>query len=568
MRSPRTPGARSGNMTAMTVDDCRTRRLAAAVAGLLLGVLAALLVPAGPASAHAALSRSDPAAQSVVPEAPNQVVLTFTESVRLVPDKIRVLAPDGARVDEGEPTLAGQTVTVKLKATAGQGTYLVSYRVISADSHPVSGGFTYSVGVASAAPTATDAVGVDPVVEAAIPVARYVGYAGLVLLVGPVLVLALLWPQRLSRRTPARLVWVGMGLIAASTAASVWLQAPYTTGVGLFGAGWSDVRDVLGSTFGAILLVRLGLLCAAALLLRPLLAGLGGDTRTDLALLAVLGVAAVSTWPLVGHPSASPVGGVSVLLDALHLAAMAVWLGGLVMLFGFLLRRADERELDAILPIWSRWATLAVSVLVAAGTVQAFIEVGTPGGLVNTTYGRLILGKVALFGAVIAVAAYARRLVLRRTAAGRPALLRRTVAVELGITAVVLAVTAVLVQTTPARTAVANEAGPVSTVFSTRLSSNLYLLQVDVSPAQVGNNSVHLYAYNPQNQPLKVVEWKATAALPERNVEPITIPLLGITDNHSIGEISLPTAGQWQLRFTVRISDIDQATVTATVPVS
>ena len=91
---------------------------------------------------------------------------------------------------------------------------------------------------------------------------------------------------------------------------------------------------MLGSTFGAVMLVRLGVICAAAFLLRPLLRGEGGESKADLALLGVLGVAALATWPLTGHPTASPVAGVSVVVDAIHLAAMSVWLGGLVMLVG------------------------------------------------------------------------------------------------------------------------------------------------------------------------------------------------------------------------------------------
>src|SRR4029453_7766493 len=119
-------------------------------------------------------------------------------------------------------------------------------------------------------------------------------------------------------------------------------QAPYSTGSGLFDVSLDDLRDVLGSTFGAVMLVRLGVICAAAFLLRPFLRGSPtgeGQSRTDLALLGVLGVAALATWPLTGHPTASPVPGVSVVVDAVHLAAMSVWLGGRGGFFGFVLPR-------------------------------------------------------------------------------------------------------------------------------------------------------------------------------------------------------------------------------------
>ncbi|MDI6101872.1 copper resistance protein CopC [Actinoplanes sp. NEAU-A12] len=554
-------------MPVMTVDR---RRALAVLAGLLIGVFGSLLA-AAPARAHAALVGSDPAGNSVVPDAPNRVTLTFSESVQLISGKIRVLAPDGSRADQGEPSVSGTQVTIPLSAGGGRGTYLVSYRVTSADSHPVAGTITYSVGAASTPPAADEAadVAVDPVVKALIPAGKYLGYAGLVLLIGPVLVLALLWPHRLNRRGPGRLVWTGIGLVTGSTLLGVWLQAPYTLGAGLFDVTVSDLRDVLGSTFGAVMLVRLGVVVAAAFLLRPLLSGSGGgESKLDLALLGVLGVAALATWPLTGHPTASPVAGVSVVIDALHLAAVAVWVGGLVMLFGFLLPRANGRELGAILPIWSRWAMAAVGALVFAGVVQSLIEVSTLDGLINSTYGRMIMAKVALAAVVIGIAAYSRKLVGSRAAEENPGPLRRIVLAELAVTAVVLGVTSFLVQEPPPRTALASETGPVSTTVTQTLTTKNMSLQVDVFPATVGNNSIHLYAYTPDSKPLPVVEWKATASLPAKGIEAIEIPLLRITDFHAIGDIGLPQAGEWTFKFTARTSEIDQNTLTMTAKIS
>lgn len=545
------------------------RRSWAAGLGLLFGLLCVLLGPAAPASAHAALVASDPGIGTIVPDAPNKITLTFSESVQLISGKIQVLAPDGSRADQGEPSAAGGTVTVPLRSAGGRGTYLVSYRVVSADSHPVAGSLTFSVGTTSTPPTESAAGdSVDPVVRGLIPVGKYLGYAGLVLLVGPVLVLSLLWPHRLSRRGPARLVWTGFGLVSVSTVLALWLQAPYTTGTGLFGATAADLRDVLGSSFGAVMLVRLGVLVAAAFLLRPMLHTEDGASKTDLALLGVLGVAALATWPLTGHPTASPVAGVSVVVDAIHLAAMAVWLGGLVMLVGFLLRQANERELGAILPIWSRWAATAVAALIVAGAVQALIEVASLRGLFGSTYGRLILVKIGLAAVVIGVAAYSRRLVRNRTAESGPARLRSLVVAELAVTAVVLGVTAAVVQIPPPRTASAAESATTSTTISKTVADDSVSLQIDVFPATVGNNSIHLYAYTLDNKPLPVVEWTATAALPAKGIEAIEVPLLRINDFHAIGDIALPMAGDWTFKVTVRTSEIDQSTLSMTAKIS
>jgi copper transport protein len=279
---------------------------------------------------------------------------------------------------------------------------------------------------------------------------------------------------------------------------------------------------------------------------------------------------------------------VSLVADAAHLAAMSVWLGGLVMLVGVLLRRAGDRELAAILPVWSSWAMMAVVVLALTGTAQAIVEVASPGRLFDTTYGRLVLVKVGLLAMVLVAAWYSRRLVrapaaralvaagggsaadelddevVEETAVAPPArLLRRSILVELAITGVVLAVAAARVQTPPARSANATAAEP----YSVTLSSDLYKLRFDLDPARVGPNTMHLYAYNQSGQPQAVVEWKATAAPVDGSIEPLDIPMLPITADHAVAQPTFPTAGVWELKFTLRLTDVDQATVSHRVTV-
>jgi copper transport protein len=129
----------------------------------------------------------------------------------------------------------------------------------------------------------------------------------------------------------------------------------------------------------------------------------------------------------------------------------------------------------------------------------------------------------------------------------------------------VVAVASVLVQSTPARnaTAGAGTSGP----YSVTLTSSLYQLQFDVEPLTTGLNTLHLYAYTPDGGPIKVLEWHATAALPSQGIEPVDIPLVVLTDNHVSGQIAMPSAGSWTLRFTLRTSELDQASVTQQVPV-
>ena len=555
-------------------------------------LIALVIAPAAPASAHAALVATNPAQGATVASAPSEVTLTFSESVTAVKDKIRVVAPDGSRADKGDPVTEGAVLRIPLRGDLPIGTYLVSYRVISADSHPVPGGFTFNVGAPSATvPTLTDDTPTSRPIAIAIGILKYLGYAGLLLAVGAALVMLMLWPARLSRRGPRRLLTTGFGLLVAATLGQFVLQAPYVNGVTLAETTAADLTGVLDSQFGAVMLARLGILAVTAVVLSGALKRIathGEPARSDLAILGILSALGAATWPLAGHSAASPVPAVTVVIDTVHIGAMAVWLGGLTVLALFLVRPAlrpaqqearvaemrlptgpaNERELAAILPVWSRWATMSVSALLLAGVVQALIEIGTIDALVSTTYGRLILVKVGLVAIALGFAYFARRSVHDNDHTGT--LLRRAVRVELAVAAIVLGVSATLTQTTPARVASAEPSAtqPAQTYFTTSVKATLYTLQVDVDPAKTGQNVVHLYAYTPEGRPLKVVEWAATAALPAAGIEPVSMPLLPLTDNHASGSINLPAAGDWQLRFTVRTTEVDEETVTLTVPVS
>jgi copper transport protein len=538
-----------------------------ALVPLLVG-LAVLLLPASPANAHAALVGSSPEPGAVVREAPAEIVLTFNEPVTPVPGRIQVLAPDGKRIAESV-TGSGRTIRIALRP-AGQprGTYLVSYRIVSGDSHPVGNALIFSVGAPSARPAEADSTAVHGSVTAAVPALKFLGYAGLTLAVGPALFLALLWPRRLSRRGPVRLVRAGLVLIAVATAGALWTQAPFRSGAPLWDVSPGELGDVLTGRYGLILLARLALLAAVAALLPPVLRGAGGRARG--AALVLLALAGLTTWPLTGHAAVSPLPGALIGADVVHLAAMAAWLGGLVTLTVFLLRRAHPRVLGVILPVWSRWAALAVVWLVGAGVVQSVVQLGSVPALWQTGYGRLLAVKVAVLAGVLGAAAGARALVRRaQVPAAGPGKLRRTVGVELAATAVILGMSAVLVQVTPGRSAVAERPAAETGGFSQTLSSKYYTLQFNIYPVELGEwNTVHGMTYTPEGGQLRAPEWTVTTRLLGADLEPVSAPMLPLPGrNDALGSLTFPLPGSYEVSFTIRTSDIDQATVRTTVTV-
>ena len=193
------------------------------------------------------------------------------------------------------------------------------------------------------------------------------------------------------------------------------------------------------------------------------------------------------------------------------------------------------------------------------------------------------MAKIAGLALIVAVAFYSRQWVQSRSRAAEAGpeqaadlagarSFRRGLVVEIAIGAALLAIAAALVQAVPGRavsTIEADELGqPASTSFSTVIKADGVTVQVQLDPAAVGGNSLHLYAFTPDNEPQKVLEWKAYAALPEGGIDRVDIPVLAITANHAVGEVQLPKAGEWTFTFTVRISDIDQKTVSRNIGIT
>jgi copper transport protein len=545
------------------------RRLALVV---LLAVMA-LLVPASPAWAHAALLESTPADGALLQAAPAEVVLRYSESVGTSLGAVRVVAPDGSRADTGRVTTraGGTEVLAPLREGLGHGTYLLLWRVVSEDSHPVSGASTFSIGFESAvASSVAEEEGGGPAGNL-LTASRGVLYAGLVLLVGGLAFLLVVWPGGFRVRGVRRVLWTGWGLAAVGSVAGLLLQGPYAAGLPLSEAfDAALLGDVLGTRYGAATAVRLGLLLAVAGLL------LTGPSRRVTAALAVpLFAGLLLTTSLVGHAGVGDLVAVALPADAVHLGAVSAWLGGLVLLVVAVLRQPAAVELATVLPRWSRWAAGSVLVLVVTGTFASWREIRELPALTDTAYGRLLLLKTALVAGMLLLGAFGRAWVRLHYA---PALappgsggttrgptaphvrgLRRGVLLEAGTAVVVLAVTSVLVQTTPARSAYAPMFSETKTV-----AGHLHV-QVDLRPARAGLNQMHVYYTGAGGQAVDVEE--VTARLTRvgtDDVVPVAVPRDTLGHYEQL-KVPLPEPGEWRLVLTTRTSDIDAPSTSFTV---
>ncbi|MFC7895579.1 copper resistance CopC/CopD family protein [Streptomyces sp. NPDC057381] len=417
-------------MTQTTAPRVRTLVL------LFLAAACALLAAAGPASAHAALTGSDPQQGAVVDKAPAQVSLTFSESVSMDDDSLRVLDPKGKRVDEGSPSgTGGTTYTVKLHAGLPDGTYTVTYQVVSADSHPVAGAYTFSVGAPSETSVSvytTEAGG--GVVGWLYGLGRYVSYAGFTVLVGGAAFVLACWPRGSGVRPVQRLVVTGWLALTAATLLLLLLRGSYT-GSGKFG----DVFDltllgeVLQTKSGAALVSRLLLLAAAALFVAVLFGAYDkreDEEKRDLSFGLAIGGTVVAaglaaTWAMSEHASVGLQAGIAMPVDVVHLLAVAAWLGGLTALLVALYRASAETPVPALaVRRFSRVAFGSVVALVATGTYQSWRQLGSWAAFTDTRYGQLLLVKIGLVTVLVGIAYVSRRWTAR-LAESRPVLVRQ-----------------------------------------------------------------------------------------------------------------------------------------------
>jgi copper transport protein len=394
---------------------------------LLLAAACALLAGAGPASAHAALLGSNPAEGVVVAKAPAGVSLTFSEQVAMNSDSMRVLDPKGKRVDTGGPAhVRGTTYSVRLTSGLADGTYTVAYQVVSADSHPVAGAYTFSVGAPSKTTVSTtdDTVG-GGVIGWLYEFGRYVSYAGYIVLVGGAVFVLACWQRGSGVRALQRLVGGGWLALTAATLWLLLLRGSYT-GSGTFGEIFdlSLLGQVLQTKSGAALVSRLLLLAAAALFIAVLFGAYDkrqDSQKRDLALgLAVGGtvIAAglAASWSMAEHASTGLQPGIAMPVDVLHLLAVAVWLGGLAALLVSLYRAPAQTPVDSTaVRRFSAIAFGCVLTLIATGTYQSWRQLGSWSAFTETRYGQLLLVKIGLVVLMVGCAWFSRQWTARLT---------------------------------------------------------------------------------------------------------------------------------------------------------
>ncbi|MGA0879217.1 MAG: copper resistance CopC/CopD family protein [Ilumatobacteraceae bacterium] len=454
--------------------------------------------------AETVLVSSEPADGAEIIVSPSQIVATFSAAV--LNSSVLQAVCNEAPAPLGTVTvgLDGVSLVAPVVGVLPPGTCNVSYSLPQADGKVATGTFSFRVldpttdagtgsNASDTAGNATDA----PPVSGPLGLARLVSYLALAALFGGAVLIVLYWPEGIDydvTRNYFRMAWV---LSMISTYFTAVLRASLISGRSvtetLSPFGWADLFDNLS---GISILARVALVGASVIvMMRPesLL-----DPQSQTLSLALPG-AAVFTFAFTRTEDDFSLVGVAA--GGVHNLAVAVWLGGLILLARTVLIAPGDEDLVQALRGFSRLVTPLIVIASASGLVHLWQLDG--GDILSSRHGRLIVLKILAVGAMIYIGGAARHyiannLARRRQLSGKAATrLRSAVLMEIGFGALALLITAWAVATLPVKIPPPG-ADRTKYVFVSTRSGGALDVQIRIGPAAVGPNAVRIDVFSPE----------------------------------------------------------------------
>jgi copper transport protein len=508
-------------------------RILAALAILWLAACGAT-----PAFAHASLAASEPRDGAVLTSAPKRIELRFNEKVTA--GAVHLIDAGGKLRDDAAVDARDETIAVTVPPGLPQGTSIVSYRVISADGHPVAGSVTFSVG----APTSTKTPDTtNDGINGLIWLARIGLYLGLFAGIGGVFFVR--WIAR--ERAASMLIQTALATGIVCAVASLGLEGLDLLGLPLSGlaaaAPWSIA---LGTSLGPSLLIAIAALGLGVAAMRMERAG------QWLSATALLGVGL--SLATSGHAATAPPQALTRPAMFLHGVGVAFWLGALAPLTALLWSRRG-----AALPVVNRFSTVAmpvVAVLALAGLTLAIIQLESFAALAATRYGIVLSIKLVLVAILLGLAGLNRFRLTPALADGAARPLSRSIMCECIVAFGILAVVAFWRFTPPPRVLVPDAP------LAVHIHTDKAMFQVLIAPGRVGTDGFVLQLMNTDGSLLHAKEAMLTLSIPSRGIEDIERPaVLGPDGFWRVDNVPLAVPGRWHMRIDALVTDFEKITL-------
>ncbi|MFT4278157.1 MAG: CopD family protein [Rhodopseudomonas sp.] len=510
-------------------------------------VIAVMLWPAL-AAAHASLVASDPAADSVLAAPPQSFALTFNEPVTAL--RLQLIDPRGQSHPVSAIDQDGATLRFKPPAPLGEGAHLLSWRVSSADGHPIGGALTFWIGTPGQRLPAIE-VPDDPMRRTAIWLTRIAFELMLLMAVGGAAFLG--WIAA----NPSR------GARAGCAAAALLGLVTLSLSVGLQGL---DVLDLPLSRIGEAAVWRAGgsgsfgdtaALSGIALMVALLSLRWRGWNARLLSLGAVAGLG--TAFAVSGHAATAEPRALASAAVWVHGVSLALWIGALLPLA---LAIGKRDTAPATLRRFSRTIPLAIVALLISGVALAAVELGTVDALWQSDYGRVLLGKLALVLGLLGLALWNRVRLTPRLMAGEATAvrtMRASIFAELMLVIAILGVAGLWRFTPPPRSVAVQSAEVV------HLHTERAMATVTLTPGHAGPIAITVLLQTADEAPLAAQALTVSLANPGAGIEPLSAEAQKAADGQWQARLTAPVPGTWTLTLGVLISDFEKVNLEAPI---
>jgi len=513
---------------------------------------AALLLPltATVAFAHASLLDAQPTDGAMLADAPSQLRLRFNEPV--APLVLTLMLPDGSTRALDPQVTPANGLSASLPASAPRGSYLVSWRVVSADGHPLGGAVAYSVGAPSA-PSALGAASGAPaatLLRPAIWGLRLLLYLALFVGVGGTLFRAFMPPARDSGGMPLAVLIAGFVALPCA----VGLQ-----GLDALAAPWSALASI--PPWRAGLTTRHGIMAVLMLasLTAALVAALTSHAATRRAGAGGAALLAAAAFAASGHASTAPPPWLARPAVLVHTLAIVLWVGSLLPLRHAL----SEPRGGVVLNRFSRAIPWVLLALIVSGATLSILQLDLSQPIWSTDYGRILTAKLALVIAVLGVAAVNRFGLTRRVGQGDAVARRRMgrlIVVEMLLVLGIFALAATWRFTPPPRALSAARPHPVSI----HLHGDKAMIDLSLRPQGANRWDARLSVLSADSSALAAREVALELSRPGAGIEALQkFAVLQPDGVWLIEPFALPAVGRWHVRVRVLISDFEQTALEA-----
>ncbi|MFT8322153.1 MAG: copper resistance CopC/CopD family protein [Bacillus sp. (in: firmicutes)] len=412
----------------------------------------------GTVSAHAYITKASPAEGESVESPPKEVTIEFNEKIQSGFTNITVLNSSGKRVDKKNVAIDKQTgkiVSVELENDLPNDVYSIEWRVLSADGHSVSGIIPFSIGDPPKGVTlSSKQYTVDKSTTISVAINKVLLYTGFCLYMGILLFYTVWFRGRISEKLRAKTqktTLFALGCMIISIGSFLIIQTETNAGISFFQSMrpvyWMETLKNTKEGFIWIIQVVLLIIVLGAQHILHTKNLYTKKVAWILPAAAFLGLMAGKAF--IGHPSSSPYNTAAILLDFLHLVGASVWLGGIMVIVlllpsGVFAKQGEKHDIYwRTVQNYSHWALFSVALLALSGAINASLLIPDFHSLVSTSYGIILLVKLALVLFMLLFGCYH---LISRTLLSRKKFYKKSVIIEMSLGLLILLLTGFFTQ--------------------------------------------------------------------------------------------------------------------------